>query len=53
MKDFYQYNRQHLLMLIIALVILAIIGGMTGCASTQQCPQTYGYDNYRPQPNKF
>jgi len=21
---------------------------LAGCAASQQCPQTYGYDNYRP-----
>lgn len=26
---------------------------LVGCSSTQQCPQTYGYDNYRPQRANF
>jgi len=23
---------------------------LAGCAASQQCPQTYGYDNYQPRP---
>jgi hypothetical protein len=53
MKDFHKYNRKHLRMILIAMALMALLGSLSGCRSYEQCPQTYGYDNYKPQPNKF
>lgn len=33
--------------ILLGLIVTSIV--LSSCSSTQQCPQTYGYDNYKPQ----